>query len=147
MEGAISVNWWAIIVAAVVKFLLGWAWYAPPVLGREWQRLIGLNQQQMQSGLARAIPIDIVASLVMAYVLARFIGHYGAVTLLDGAIVGFMAWLGFAATITIGSFAYEQRPLKLFLINAGYLLIAMVVMGAIIAVWQDAPGAVTAPPA
>jgi hypothetical protein len=145
MEDAVSVNWWAVIVAAVVKFLIGSIWYAP-LFGKQWRALVGLSEAQMQSGLARAIPIDIVASLVMAYVLARFVGHYGATTLVDGAIVGFLAWLGFAVTITVGSFAYEQKPAGLFLINSGYLLIAMVVMGAILAFWQGAP-APAAPPA
>ena len=54
-------------------------------------------------------------------------------------IIGFMAWLGFVATVSIASNTYEQRPFRVFLINNVYLLVALMIMGAIIAAWQGAP--------
>ena len=135
MEAAILVNWWAVIVAAVVKFLIGWGWYAPPVFGKQWAELSGRKMDDM-SGLAPAIVVQLIGDLVMAYILARFVGHYGAVKLIDGAIVGFMAWLGFVATIMLSSVFYEKKPFQLFVINSGYQLVGIVVMGAILGVWQ-----------
>ncbi len=132
MEAAIAVSWWAIIVAAVVKFLIGWGWYSPPVLGKRWQELSGVTDM---SGLAPGIVSQIVGDLVMAYILARFIGHYGAYDLVSGALIGFMAWLGFVATIMVGMIFYEKKPAELIAINAGYQLVGIVVMGAILGVW------------
>jgi len=136
MEAAIAVNWWAIVVAAVVKFLIGWGWYAPPVLGKRWQELSNFTQEQMRSGLAAAIVVQIIGDLIMAYVLARFIAHYGAAGVLGGALIGFMAWLGFVATIMASAIFYEKKPAELVAINAGYQLVGIVVMGAILAVWM-----------
>jgi len=138
------VNWWAIIIAAVVKFLIGSAWYAPPVLGRQWQQLSGISQEQVTSGLAPAIVVQIIGDLIMAYILALFIAMYGAQDLFTGALVGGMAWLGFIATIMVGSIFYERKPPMLIVINAGYQLIGLVVMGAIIGLW---PVAATVVPA
>ena len=135
MEAAIAVSWWAIIIAAVVKFLIGWGWYAPPVFGKRWQALSGLKMDDM-SGLAPAIVVQLIGDLVMAYILARFILHYGAPGLIGGALIGFMAWLGFVATIMVGSIFYEKKPPMLIAINAGYQLVGIVVMGAILGVWQ-----------
>ena len=141
---ALSVNWWAVIVAAVVKFVIGSGWYMSPV-GKQWQAAVGLDDAKMRSGMAPALAVDILANLMMAYVLARFVIYAGAGTIVDGALVGFMAWLGFIATVTLASNTYEQRPFKVFLINNFYLLVALVVMGAIIAAWHGVPTA--APPA
>ena len=44
------------------------------------------------------------------------------------------AWLGFVATIMLGQKYYENRSNELFSINAGYQLVGIVAMGAIIGV-------------
>jgi hypothetical protein len=130
------VIWWAIIVAAVVKFLIGWAWYAPPVLGKRWAELSGQKMDGDMSAMAPAMVVQLVGDLVMAYILARFIVGYGDPSLVGGAIVGFMAWLGFVATLMAASMFYEKKPGELIAINAGYQLVGIVVMGAIIGWWQ-----------
>ena len=135
----VPVNWWAIIVAGVVKFLIGWAWYAPPVLGKQWMELVKVSQDDMRAGMVPAIVSQLVTDLIMAYVLARIIAHYGAGTIVEGGVVGLLVWFGFVFTVTLGMVFYEKRPFKLWLINNGYLLIGLVVMGAIIAAWQGAP--------
>jgi hypothetical protein len=137
---ALSVNWWAVIVAAVVKFVIGSGWYMSPV-GKQWQAVVGLDEAKMRAGMAPALIVDIIANLVMAYVLARFVLYAGAGTIMSGALIGLMAWLGFIATVTLSSNTYEQRPLKLFVISNVYLLVSLVVMGAIIAAWQGVPAA------
>jgi hypothetical protein len=137
---ALSVNWWAVIVAAVVKFVIGSGWYMSPV-GKQWQAAVALDELKMRAGMAPALIVDIIANLVMAYVLARFVLYAGAGTIMSGALIGLMAWLGFIATVTLSSNTYEQRPLKLFVINNIYLLVSLVVMGAILAAWQGVPAA------
>jgi hypothetical protein len=49
--------------------------------------------------------------------------------------VGFFNWLGFVAVATLGSVTFEKRPLQLYLINNGYLLLALLIMGTVLAVW------------
>ena len=136
MEAAFAVSWWAIIIAAVVKFLIGWAWYAPPVLGKRWAELSGQSMDGGMSGMAPAIVVQLIGDLIMAYILARFIVHYGDPSLVSGAIVGFMAWLGFVATLMVASMFYEKKPGELIAINAGYQLVGILVMGAIIGWWH-----------
>jgi hypothetical protein len=136
MEAAFAVSWWAIIIAAVVKFLIGWAWYAPPVLGKRWAELSGQKMDGDMSAMAPAMVVQIVGDLVMAYILARFIVHYGDPSLVSGVIVGFMAWLGFVATLMVASMFYEKKPGELIAINAGYQLVGILVMGAIIGWWH-----------
>lgn len=134
MEAAIAVSWWAIIIAAIVKFAIGAVWYTA-IFGVRYRALMGVPEGSSQEGLVPAMVVQIIGDLVMAYVLARFIGHYGATGLVNGAFIGFMAWLGFVATIMVGSIFYEKKPGELVAINAGYQLVGILVMGAIIGWW------------
>jgi hypothetical protein len=45
-------------------------------------------------------------------------------------------WLGFMATLMVSLWGYENRPLKLIAINLGNNLVALVLMGALLAVWR-----------
>ena len=132
----VEVAWLAVLVAAVVKFVIGSVWYAPPVLGGEWQRLVGLTPDSLRQGFMKALIAQAVGDLIMAYVLARLIIGFGAPSLTTGLLIGFMAWLGFVATISFGAVFFEQRPFKLWLINNGYQLIGILAMGAILGAWH-----------
>jgi hypothetical protein len=134
-----DVNWWAIIVAAVVKFVIGGIWYMP-LFGKQYRELMGVAEGSDMSGLGPAMGVQFVGDLVMSYILAPFIIHYGAssggTSLGVGILIGFMAWLGFVAAVTVAQRFYERRPWALWAINNGYLLIGIVVMGAILGWWH-----------
>lgn len=135
MEAAIAINWWAVIVAAVIKFAIGAVWYTA-VFGKRWRALQGIPEGAPTDGMVTAMVVQFIGDLIMAYILGRFIIHYGAASLFDGVVIGFMAWIGFVATIMVGLIFYEKKKPELVAINAGYQLVGIVVMGAILAVWQ-----------
>ena len=89
----------------------------------------------MNEGMAKALAVDFVGSFLMAFVLVHAIRYAEATTVPQGMAVGFFNWLGFVAVVTIGNVTYERKPFKLFLLINGYLLISLLVMGALLAVW------------
>ncbi len=97
--------------------------------------MTGITEEQMKAGMGKALVVDFVGSLVMAFVLVHVIRYAGATTVLQGLAVGFFCWLGFVAVTTISTVTYERKPFKLFLLSNGYLLISLLAMGAILAVW------------
>ena len=127
---------WAMLAAAIVRMAVGAVWFSPIAFVKPWQALIGLSQAQMKSGMPRAIGADFIASLIMAFVLAHAVVYAQAATLGQGALVGFFNWLGFVAVIQFTAVLYEQRPMKLFYLQSGFNLIALVLMGALLAVWR-----------
>ena len=84
--------------------------------------------------MVKALIPDVIGSFVMAFVLVHAVHYAGAHGIGQGAAVGFFNWLGFVAVATLGMVTFEKRPLKLYLINNGYLVIALLIMGAILAV-------------
>jgi hypothetical protein len=126
-----------------VKFAIGGVWYTA-LFGREWRRLMGVPEGSPPTGLAQAMIVQIIGDLIMAYILARLIIHYGPPSLGEGILVGVMCWLGFVATVSVGQIFYEKRSPMIFAINNGYLIVGLVLMGAILGWWHA--GAVVAMP-
>ena len=131
-----SLNWLAVIVAAVAAIVIGIVWYRPEVFGRRWATLSGRPLPQVGQIPPATTVGSIVVELLAAYVLAVIVKGLGAGTLADGAVVGFLAWLGFAATTNYGNVLYEGRTVAHWAINNGNTLIALLVMGAILGAWH-----------
>jgi hypothetical protein len=126
-----NVPWLGVLVATVAAIVIGFVWYMPQVLGRRWSAAAGVN---LPGGMPAPTTLigGVVVALITAYVLALFIGASGATDIVGGAVVGAVAWLGFVATWSANTVLYENRSWEYFGINAGYALVAMIVMGAII---------------
>ncbi len=133
---AIPINYWAVLVAAVIRMAAGFVWYSPALFLKPWQALTGVTPETMRAGLGKAMVVDVIASLLMAFCLANIIGASGITDWGNGAGSGFWIWLGFMATLMVSLWGYENRPLKLIAINLGNNLIALVLMGALLAVWR-----------
>ena len=52
-----GVNWWAIIVAAVIKFVIGGIWYMP-LFGKRYRTLMGVAEGSDMSGMGPALGIS-----------------------------------------------------------------------------------------
>lgn len=42
-ELTMGVNWIAVIVGAVVAFIVGWLWYSPMLFGKKWAEGVGIS--------------------------------------------------------------------------------------------------------
>jgi len=130
-----DVNWLAVLVAALAKFAIGGLWYSPPVFGPRWGAIVGVTPDAFKARMASAMITDLVASFVLAWVLANVLQFTGAAGLIPGVRVSFFLWFGFVATPLLSTTVYEGRPIVLFGINAGYWLVSMLIMGGLIGAW------------
>ena len=124
-------NYIAILVAAAAGFAIGMAWYMS--LGNLWMAALGKTKDELKPSAGPFI-ISGIALLVMATMLSGVIGHLGEgqVTLANGAVSGFLVWLGFVITTMAVNHAYQGQKRSLTLIDGGHYLAVLVVMGAII---------------
>ena len=60
----------------------------------------------------------------------------GPQTALRGIKVGVLLWVGFVLTTWSTKYVFEVRPLSLLGINAGFWLLGMALMGAIVGGWK-----------
>ena len=71
-----TINWLAILLAALIRMAVGTAWYSPLLFVKPWQALTGVTPASMKAGMSRAIFIDAVMSLLMAFVF-YYVLHTG----------------------------------------------------------------------
>lgn len=131
-------HWPFIFLAALAAWLIGALWYSPLLFAKAWVRAHGYTPEKlaaMQATAGRAYAGSFVAFLLIAFVLHLFLSRLGADTLHQGAVWGFHAWLGFALPIGFTANLYSDKPLATFLIDAGYQLVYLTAMGAILGAW------------
>ncbi len=126
---------WVVLVAAVAKFMLGGLWYSK-LFQKPWMKEMGLKPKDMKKGMGgKAMAIEFVGNLIMAFVLAAAIRSCGAQGITGGLAAGFFNWLGFVAVVQIHSVIFEMKSWKLFFINTGFQLVGLLLMGAILGLW------------
>lgn len=131
-----TINFWAVLAAVVAKQALGFVWYSPMLFGRTFAECSGQTDAEMKPRFAKAIAGDVACALVMAFVLAHLVSFAGVLSALFGALLGVICWAGFVAPTTLSPTLFEQRPLKLWALQNGYLVLALAAMGAILGGWR-----------
>ncbi|MAF34726.1 hypothetical protein CMO91_02680 [Candidatus Woesearchaeota archaeon] len=133
-----AVNYVAVLVSAIASMAVGFVWYSPGVFGRQWMHLTGITKKDVEKGKAnmpQKMVVALIAQLVMAYALSLLLTATSTVGAKAGAKLAALVWLGFVATILLGSVLWEGKPSKLWILNSAQWLVAMAVMGAILAAW------------
>ena len=129
-----NINYIELLVAGVASMVVGYAWYGP-LFGKAWMKESGVTQAKIDAGkkeMPKTYGMMFVGSVITAYVLSVFIGLVGATDYMSAATVAFWAWLGFVATVMLGNVLFEGRSWNYLGINAGYNLVNMVVMSAVL---------------
>lgn len=136
----VEVNYLAVLLAAVASMALGFAWYSPYVLGKQWTRERGIsaeNLKKAQKEMGKLYALSFVVALITAYVLSHVMSlsenffHYPMLS--TGLITAFWMWLGFVMPVQITATIFsDKKNWKLFGIDTGYQLVSLLAMGAVI---------------
>lgn len=141
-----SINWLAVLVAGISAFVVGGIWYSPGLFGKAWMADNNFTEEQIKKGgnKGKIFGWTFVFSVLMAANLGMFLadtppectGNCAQKADISwGAIAGFLAGIWTFCAIAIHSL-FEQKPWRLILINGGYSIVALILMGAIIGVWR-----------
>jgi uncharacterized membrane protein len=129
-----SINYLAVIAAALSAFIIGGLWYSV-LFGKAWMVENSFTEESLKnSNMAMIFGGSFVLSFIISFILVLFLGPERDAAF--GASAGFMAgffWVASALGIT---YLFERKSLKLFFINAGYHVITFTVMGLILGVWR-----------
>ena len=118
------------VLAALSMFLIGGLWYAPAALGRVWARAGNFDPEAMTASRGRTFGLSLLLALVMATALSGFVPPEAGPG--GGALAGLLAGLGWVAPAFGMTYSFEHRPLALWAVDAGYHVVAFVVMGLVL---------------
>jgi hypothetical protein len=130
-------NLLAVLVSAVILWVLGALWYSPALFAKPWMAALGITPDPAKKkGLLAGMVASFVGDFILAFVMDHLILWSNAGSVHWGAVVGFLVWLGFFAAPNLPQGIYENRPFKLFAINNGYWLVGLIIVGILLAVWR-----------
>ncbi len=127
-------NWWAVLVATVLAFVLGGLWYGP-LFGKAWLAAMGKTEADIEPSASPFI-ISFFTALLTAVTLAWLVHALSIQGWSGGALLGLVTGIGFIATAMASDTAFCGWGLRLFIIQAGYRVVYSVVMGALLGGWQ-----------
>jgi hypothetical protein len=126
------VNLLAVVVSAVVAFVVSGAYYA--ALG---SRLATLSPAY--AGPRRSAPVTAVVELVRGGVVAAatawLVAGLGISGLGHAVGLALVLWVAFPAVLLSGSVFHERVPAPLAVIHAGDWLLKLVLVTAVVTVW------------
>ncbi|HEY1986098.1 MAG TPA: DUF1761 domain-containing protein [Terracidiphilus sp.] len=133
----LHLNFLAVLVSALILWMLGAIWYSPPLFAKPWMADLGITPDPAKKkGLLAGMVSSFVGDLILAFVLAHFVGWSHAGVFGAGMFIGFLTWIGFFVAPNFPQGIYENRPLRLFAINNGYWLVGLLIVGGLLAVWK-----------
>ena len=126
----------AVVASAIAAMVIGSIWYGP-LFGKTFQKEMGMDtwsperQAEEKKKMGKLYFMQLVASLVMFYVLALFIGKEGGMSIGSGVSVALWVWIGFVVPTQLGNAIWGGK-MSLFWMGAGNMLATLIAAGAII---------------
>lgn len=141
-----DINYLAIIVAAIVFFVVGALWYNDALFGKAWRASMGKTDTEFEkdranTNMAKSFGLMFLGSLIMAFVTAHLVdlisvAYPTAGKVKVGLVTGFWVWLGYIASYVLTAISFEDRPWKYYFINTGYWLVGALIMGVVLNIWK-----------
>lgn len=135
----VHINYLAVLVAAVLGFAIGGLWYSPFLFANQWVKAQGFTEEQvkeMQKDASKAYSISLVCMVLIALAMAVIASYLHLALFMQGLKLGLLAWGGFALPLGLMATMFTGRKMTVFLIDTGYQLVYLLVIGTIISVWH-----------
>ncbi|MEE9374354.1 MAG: DUF1761 domain-containing protein [Saprospiraceae bacterium] len=122
------------IIGAIAAFLLGFGWYTF-AFGKVWQAETGLSDEDANKDMARTHGLAFLMMVVLSYAVNMFINYHDVAeqTFTHGGFHGAQLALMYCVPAVAINYLYQRKSLKLFLIDAAYIVAFMALSGAVMA--------------
>jgi hypothetical protein len=133
-----GINWLAILVAAIIPMVVGGLWYSNLLFAKRWISLMGTTEEELRKNFnpAKTYGVTFVMCIVMAYVMDYFVHYTLSMSFVQGMKIGFALWVGLVVTTAYQSVTFQGVKQGLYIMNMGYNLVSMMLMGGLLAVWR-----------
>ena len=115
-----NVNWLAVIIGAILAYLLGWLWYSPALFGKTWAEGVGValgSADQMPVG---AMVMQAIGTLLLAWVVG--------VTAASNALMTFILIVLTIAVLVFAGGMFAKKSKAAVWIESGFVVAMTIVM-------------------
>lgn len=157
-------NIYAILAAAISALVVGFIWYHPKVFGTAWMHAASITEEQIKGGnMAKIFGLALLFAFMLSFIMESIVIHQaGALSLVGGdssvalqsysdfmtdygnnfrtfkhgVLHGVIAGIFFALPVLGTNALFERKSAKYILINSGYWIVTLGIMGGIISAWK-----------
>jgi len=133
-----SVNYLAVLAAALASFLVGGVWYGG-IFAKAWVRLHGYGEEdtaRFAKSQARTFGLFAVGDLVTALVFALLMQGLAEPGLTSALCLAGLLWLGISATNALMHAAAHHRPVTAYAIDVFYHLFSLLAIALVLGLWR-----------
>lgn len=127
-------------IAGIIGFLVGAAWDAPftfgPLAIRFRPDLVDRLGTDLKLHWLR-YSAGLIASLIQAYTLLALLLYFHHLNLATALGLGAWLWLGFTVAPSLIDAAFNQRPLRGWMVDMSHRLIVTLIIAMILGVWPS----------
>lgn len=131
-----AVNYYAVILAAILGFFVGSPWYSKWMFGEIFKREAKLTEAECKKPAPTAYIYSLLYSLLSVLVFAWVLGvhprFFYAIGM--GLVIG-IAWVASALGINY-QFSSKCNNWKLYLIDSGYHVVRFFIYGIVLGLWR-----------
>ncbi len=133
-------NWLSLLIATLIPMLLGFVYYHKALFGKAWMTSLGITEEDIQKGnMGMILGISFVSAFFIAVFMCANVngpGQEGASgefdTLKHGMGHGLLIGLLLITPVFITNGLFERKNWTNILINAGYWIICLILIGGVL---------------
>lgn len=130
-------NTWAVLVCIVSNMIIGSLWYSPVLFGNTWLQLVGKSPADISRADANtSLMLSIIPAALSVIFLAIILSLVNASTVLDALIIGSILSAGLIGMSALNLVLFEDRSLKLAILNVGYSFVSFNIAAVILTLWK-----------
>ncbi|MDC7247012.1 MAG: DUF1761 domain-containing protein, partial [Sphaerochaetaceae bacterium] len=112
-------------------------WYSPVLFGNIWLGLTGRKSEDItREDGNKSMAFAIIPAAVAAFALALLTAVSGASTVADALILGSLSSLAFSGMSALNLVLFENRPLKLAVLNTAYFFVSWNIVSIVLTLWK-----------
>lgn len=133
-----SLNWWAIFVSAIVFWLFGSLWFS--TLGQVWRKEVEKRGVKMKKPSSKEMIfksiLTFILNFIVAFGVAVVIYQTGIMTIRPAISWGLLLGVCISAATIVTAYLWQNRSLKLTIIDIVYPIIGIIISAIIITLWR-----------
>jgi len=132
-----EMNWLAVLVAAVLYFMLGALWYSKALFGNTWIKATGIdmNKPDAQKGMGGVMAFTFILVVITCIGLGILVHRLVLESLMSGIKLGLLTGICFTSVGICINHLYQSKPKILWLIDGGYHIIGSIIAAIVLCMW------------
>lgn len=130
----VDINIWSLIVASLAVFIFSAMYYS--TFSNQYSELLGDRADRLEEGMSiwKGL-IELSRNFIVTLGVTVLIGLL-KINIFNALLLGLSLWICFPVIILLGSVIHEKIPWKLAALHAGDWLVKLLIISAIISMWN-----------